>query len=163
MSSPHESTVPKLQSTRAESGSSNLTAVTLVSERERTKKIDEDTVSSLDSVRFTMILYLDMSTVGLEGSTRRPVFKIKLVGDLAKASRIPMSFFRLQSISADSCVVVELDVLANPKVNGHGAPAVVAELEKQAKDSASILRSGCITAKLVASMQMQEDIEVASR
>jgi len=74
-----------------------------------------------------------------------------------------MSFFRLQSISADSCVVVELDVLANPKVNGHGAPAVVAELEKQAKDSASILRSGSFTAKLVASMQMQEDIEVASR
>jgi len=138
-----------LQSTRAESGSSNPTAVTSVSERERKKKTDEDTASSLDSVRFTMILHLDMITVGQEGSTRRAVFKIKLTGDLAKASRIPTSFFRLQSVSADSCVVVQVDVLANPKVDGHGAPAVVAELEKQAKDPASILRSGSFTAKLL--------------
>jgi len=90
-----------------------------------------------------------MSTVGQEGSTRRAVFKIKLIGDLAKASRIPTSFFRLQSVSADCCVVVQVDVLANPKMNGHGAPAVVAELKKQAKDPASILRSGSFTAKLL--------------
>ena len=95
-----------------------------------------------------MILTLDtsMAAVGEEGSTKRAVFNIKLTGDLAKASGIKESFFKITSVAADSVGVV-VDVKTD-ELGGHDPFAMSRELARQARDPDSVLRSGALTGKL---------------
>ena len=108
------------------------------------------------------ILTLDMNiaAVGKEGSAKREVFNIKLAEDLAKASGIKESSFMITRVTAGG-VVVDIDIQKNLDEGGHDPFAISRELERQAMDPKSVLRSGALTGKL-ASLQLHSQLPAGS-
>jgi len=99
-----------------------------------------------DPVQLTMTLGMTFHETGEEGSSKREAFKLDLANDLAKASGLPAENFKISKLSAGS-VIVDLDILPDP-LGIAPAPSVVArDLEKQAADPNSPLRSGKLTSQ----------------
>jgi hypothetical protein len=106
----------------------------------------------------SIILTLDMNiaAVGKEGSAKRAVFMQKLTEYLAKASGIKESFFKITRVSAGSAVV-KIDIQSSPDEGGHDPFTISRDLERQARDSKSVLRSGALTGKL-ACLQLHSEL-----
>jgi hypothetical protein len=77
---------------------------------------------------------------------KREAFKRDLANDLAKASGLPAENFKISKLSAGS-VIVDIDILPDPLGNAPAPSAVARDLEKQAADPNSPLRSGKLTSQ----------------
>ncbi len=96
-------------------------------------------------VQLTMMLDIPFHETGEEGSSKREAFKRDVEKDLAKASGLPAENFKITKLSAGS-VIVDMTILPDPR--GAIAPSAVARnLEQQAADPNSLLRSGKLTSK----------------
>jgi len=96
-------------------------------------------------VQLTMALDIPFHETGEEGSSKREAFKRDLEKDLANASGLPAENFKITKLSAGS-VIVDMTILPDPL--GAIAPSAVARnLEQQAADPNSPLRSGKLTSK----------------
>jgi hypothetical protein len=96
-------------------------------------------------VQLTMTLEIPFHETGEEGSSKREAFKRDMEKDLAKASGLPAENFKITKLSAGS-VIVDMTILPDPL--GAIAPSAVARnLEQQAADPNSPLRSGKLTSK----------------
>ena len=90
-----------------------------------------------------MTLGLDFSTIGTEGSEERESFKRNAAIELAAAaSDLPSSSFHIRSVSRGSVI---LDVEITPELSGPEPSLIAADLEIQAGNPSSKLRSGKIT------------------
>ena len=125
-----------------------------VMENSTKKKFHPETASTV------LTLDMNMAAVGKEGSAKRAVFNIKLAEDLAKASGIKESSFKITRVSAGR-VVVEVDIRRNPDEGGYDPFAISREMERQARDPKSVLRSGALTGKL-ASFQLSSELPAGS-
>jgi len=92
--------------------------------------------------QLTMTLGLDFSTIGTEGSQEREGFKRNAAIELAAASDLPASSFHIRSVSRGSVI---LDVEITPELSGPEPSLIAADLEMQAGNPSSKLRSGKIT------------------
>ena len=99
-----------------------------------------------DQVQLTMTLGMSFQETGEEGSSKREAFKRDVANDLAKASGLPAENFKITKLSAGS-VIVNLDILPDPLGIAPAPSAVAQDLEKQAADPNSPLRSGKLTSQ----------------
>jgi hypothetical protein len=99
-----------------------------------------------DPVQLTMTLGMTFHETGEEGSSKREAFKLDLANDLAKASGLPAELFKITKLSAGS-VIVDIDILPDPLGFAPAPSAVARDLEKQAADPNSPLRSGKLTSQ----------------
>lgn len=107
-----------------------------------------------EHVDFTLTLAMDFSCAGSDGSLLRKGFIEKLKEDLAAASELQASCFRIQRISAgsikiDAQILDDMNIMTqkDPHVKTVSrAPAeVVADLAHQVHDTSSRLRQGILT------------------
>ena len=94
-------------------------------------------------VDIVMKLGLNFSAAGEEGSKARRLFERSLVQDLANASGMPATNFKVRNMSPGS-VMVDIRVLPNPS-RGFDPEHVVKDLEAQADDAGSQLMNGILT------------------
>jgi hypothetical protein len=99
-----------------------------------------------DSVQLTMTLGMSFHKTGEEGSSKREAFKRDVANDLAKASGLPAENFKITKLSAGS-VIVDIDILPDPLGFAPAPSAVARDLEQQAADPKSPLRSGKLTSQ----------------
>ena len=110
--------------------------------------VTTDHAHKAGAIAVVLMLDLSMNSIGEDHSTRRAVFNLRLTADLAKASGVSESYFKIKSITPGS-VVVAVEILRNPNISSHDPSEVAKDLKRQASDSASILRSGTVTANLI--------------
>ena len=99
-----------------------------------------------DPVQLTMTLGMSFHETGEEGSSKREAFKRDVAKDLANASGLPADNFKITKLSAGS-VIVDMDILPDPLGIAPAPSAVARDLEKQAADPNSPLRSGKLTSQ----------------
>ena len=99
-----------------------------------------------DPVQLTMTLGMSFHKTGEEGSSKREAFKRDMANDLANASGLPAENFKITKLSAGS-VVVHIDILPDPLGIAPAPSAVARDLEQQAADANSPLRSGKLTSQ----------------
>jgi hypothetical protein len=99
-----------------------------------------------DPVQLTLTLGMSFQQTGEEGSSKREAFKRDVANDLAKASGLPAENFKIIKLSAGS-VIVDIDILPDPLGIAPAPSAVAQDLEKQADDPNSPLRSGKLTSE----------------
>jgi len=97
-------------------------------------------------VQLTMTLGMSFHETGEEGSSKREAFKRDVANDLAKASGFPAENFKITKLSAGS-VIVEIDILPDSLSIAPAPSAVARDLEQQAADPNSPLRSGKLTSQ----------------
>ena len=97
-----------------------------------------------EPVQLTMTLGMDFDQAGEEGSAEREAFKRDVAADLAKASGLPPDNFQITKISAGS-VILDMDIMPDPLGVAPAPSAIALDLEKQAADPNSPLRSGKLT------------------
>ena len=95
-------------------------------------------------VSMRLTLALDYEMAGVEGSKKRRNFEDAVLNDLAKASGLRASSFRIKCLLAGS-IVMHMDIVPDPSDDRVDALEVQTELERQAIDAASALRSGTMT------------------
>jgi chromosome segregation ATPase len=98
------------------------------------------------SVQLTMTLGMSFHETGEEGSSRREAFKRDVANDLAKASGLPAENFKITKLSAGS-VIVDIDILPDPLGIAPAPSDVARDLQKQAADPNSPLKSGKLTSQ----------------
>jgi hypothetical protein len=112
-----------------------------------------------------MTLGMSFQTTGEEGSSKREAFKRDVANDLARASSLPAENFKISKLSAGSVkrdlvsvkrdlsklsagsVIVDIDILPDPLGIAPAPFAVARDLEQQAADPNSPLRSGKLTSR----------------
>jgi hypothetical protein len=99
-----------------------------------------------DPVQLTMTLDMSFHETGEEGSAKREAFKRDMADDLAKASGLPAENFNITKLSAGS-VIVDLNIMPDPLGIAPAPSAIARDLEKQAADPNSPLRSGKLTSQ----------------
>ena len=99
-----------------------------------------------DPVQLTMTLDIAFHETGEEGSAKREAFKRDMVDDLAKASGLPAENFNITMLSAGS-VIVDLNIMPDPLGIAPAPSDIARDLEKQAADPTSPLRSGKLTSQ----------------
>ena len=111
---------------------------------------DEGIQAGNQTVTVRIVLNMHISESGKEGTYERAKFKISLLRELAHASGVKKKFLEVKRISAGS-VIVDVDVCADPNLDAdsHCPRNVATDLEKQAQDEQSQLRSGTLMARLV--------------
>jgi hypothetical protein len=98
-------------------------------------------------VQLIFTLGLDFSMAGSEGSDKGEKFKRDVAEDLASASGLPSTNFRIKDASPGSII---LDVQVMPDLLAPGKHLLVAkDLADQAVDASSRLRSGKITSHVI--------------
>jgi hypothetical protein len=109
--------------------------------------VDASNAATLpDRVQLTMTLGMSFQETGEEGSSKREAFKHDLANDLANASGLPAENFKITKLSAGS-VVVDIDILPDPLGIAPAPCSAARDLEKQAGDPNSPLRSGKLTSQ----------------
>jgi len=107
-------------------------------------------------VQLTMTLSMSFHETGQEGSSKREAFKRDVANDLAKASGLPAENFKITKLSAGSVIVhidimhidiMHIDIMTDPLSIAPAPSAVARDLEQQAADPNSPLRSGKLTSK----------------
>jgi Ca2+-binding EF-hand superfamily protein len=93
-----------------------------------------------------MTLGMSFHETGEEGSSKREAFKRDVANDLAKASGLPAENFKITKLSAGS-VIVDIDILPDPLGIAPAPSNVARDLQKQAADPNSPLRSGKLTSQ----------------
>ena len=91
-----------------------------------------------------MVLGLDYSSIGADGSAQRVAFRNELQQDLANASGLPPSSFVLKRLSPGS-VLVDCDIYPDPAQRGPDPVSAAINLEQQTHDPNSKLRAGSLT------------------
>ena len=110
-----------------------------------------------------MTLDLDFKDAGEEGSEKRASFQEGIIADLAMAAKTSPTAFSIKSISPGS-IVIDVQVLREQSEGAVNPAAVVADLEQQAKDPGSLLRSGGHTGRLtkITSYEREQGQEYAN-
>ena len=116
-------------------------------------------------VKLTMTLGISLHETGEEGSSKREAFKRDVANDLARASSLPAENFKISKLSAGSVkrdlvsvqrdlsklsagsVIVDIDILPDPLGIALTTSTVARDLEQQAADPNSPLRSGKVTSQ----------------
>jgi hypothetical protein len=101
-------------------------------------------LSDSKPVEMTLKLAMDFSTAGEQGSLQRAAFTKSLTEDLAKAAGVAPQLFEIVRVSAGS-IIVDTKIHVDAKGLGPHPMLVAAELEKQADQPNSLLRSGVLT------------------
>jgi len=119
-------------------------------EAARTEHADEGKEEGNQAVTVRIVLNMHISESGEEGTYERVKFKTSLLRELAQASGVKKKFLDVKRISAGS-IIVDVDICADPNLDAdsHCPRNVATDLEKQAQDEQSQLRSGTIMARLV--------------
>ena len=99
------------------------------------------------AVSMEMVLELDFEMTGLPGTSERAEFELDLRSDLSQASGEAPSRFLIKSVSPD--VSVDVEVLGPSFALGRDSTSVVEDLERQARDSTSLLFAGPVTCHTV--------------
>jgi len=98
------------------------------------------------AVQLTLMLGIDFSQAGEEGTEEREQFKRDLAADLASASGAPPASFRsffIKKLSAGR-VKVDMEIVAHPALT-RTPEDMALDVEKQASDSNSLFRAGKLT------------------
>jgi hypothetical protein len=116
----------------------------------RTEHADEGKEEGNQAVTVRIALNMHISESGEEGTYERAKFKTSLLRELAQASGVKEQFLDVKRISAGS-IIVDVDICADPNLDAdsHCPRNVAADLENQAQDEQSQLRSGTLMARLV--------------
>ena len=101
-------------------------------------------LSDSKPVEMTLKLAMDFSNAGQQGSAQRAAFTKSLTEDLSKAAGVAPQVFEVVRVSAGS-IIVDTKIHVDPKGLGPHPMVVAAELEKQADQPNSLLRSGVLT------------------
>jgi hypothetical protein len=115
------------------------------------RKQDEAVVcGAAQAVTVRIVLNMHISESGEDGTYERAKFKIRLLRELAQASGVQKKFLDVKLISAGS-IIVDVDICADPNLDAdsHCPRNVATDLERQAQDEQSQLRSGTLMARLV--------------
>ena len=98
-------------------------------------------------VQLILTLGLDFSIAGSEGSDKEEKFKRDVAEDLASASGLPPTNFRIKDVSPGS-IILDVQVMPDPLAPGKHLLAAK-DLADQAVDASSKLRSGKITSHVI--------------
>ena len=93
---------------------------------------------------FRMVLGLEYSSIGADGSAQRVAFRNELQQDFANACGLPPSSFVLKRLSPGS-VLVDCDIHPDPAQRGPDPVSAAISLEQQTRDPNSPLRAGSLT------------------
>lgn len=99
------------------------------------------TPPKISPARLTLRLEMDLADAGKEGSSERAGFDKDLYNDLARASNQPASLFLIKNLSPGS-IIVDVDIFPDSSGNSKEPSVIAQDLERQAKDPNSLLRSG---------------------
>jgi hypothetical protein len=99
------------------------------------------------AVSVELVLELDFEMTGLPGTSERAEFELDLRNDLSQASGEAPSRFVIKSVSPD--LFVDVQVLGPSFALGRDSTSVVEDLERQARDSTSLLFAGPVTCHTV--------------
>jgi hypothetical protein len=98
-------------------------------------------------VHLSLRLEMELAEAGDEESSERADFDKDLYKDLARASQQPERLFLVKKLSPGS-IIVDLDILPDPSGKSKDPSTIAHDLERQAKDPNSLLRSGKITSSI---------------
>jgi chromosome segregation ATPase len=120
-------------------------------------------IHDAERLHIIMTLDLDFKDAGEEGSEKRASFQEGIIADLAMAAKTSPTAFSIKSISPGS-IVIDVQVLREQSEGAVNPAAVVADLEQQAKDPGSLLRSGGHTGRLtkITSYEREQGQEYAN-
>ena len=109
---------------------------------------------------FRMVLGLEYSSIGADGSAQRVAFRNELQQDFANASGLPPSSFVLKRLSPGS-VLVDCDIHPDPAQRGPDPVSAAIILEQQTRDPNSQLRTGSLT-RFASGMTISQSQRVGS-
>jgi len=105
-------------------------------------------------ISMSLTLDLDFTMAGVEGSQERREFEEEIIQELAQATGLPMSSYKISGLQPGS-VKIALEVFEAEE--GPSAADAVAIIEEQAKDAGSKMRSGSgLLAKIVSAELIEE-------